>query len=128
LRNREEAAVDGGISSRRAAENQSAYRAVNEQIKDLNRTFDELGTFGSEWLCECADTECTLRILATMEEYEAVRANPRTFLVYPGHEIAEVERVVGGNGHYTIVEKLDNGGAIAEQLDPRHTDEETTMS
>jgi hypothetical protein len=61
------------------------------------------------------------RVLATLREYEAVRTNPRAFIVYPGHIYPEVERVVAENERYATVEKLDNGGEIAEALDPRHT-------
>ena len=77
----------------------------------------------SEWLCECADTACTLRIQATRQEYELVRANGRTFIVYPGHVYPQVECVLSENERFTIVEKIDDGGQIAESLDPRHTDQ-----
>jgi hypothetical protein len=108
--------VDGTISSQRAAENQSLYRAANERIKELNEVFDEVASVPSEWVCECADTECISRVLATLQEYESVRSNPRTFLVYPGHVYPEVEIVTAGNERFTIVEKIGEAGEIAEQL------------
>jgi hypothetical protein len=115
----EEAVVDGGISNRAAAENQSLYRSTNERMKELNEVFEEVASVNSEWICECADTECTLRVSATLDEYEAVRLNSRTFLVYPGHVYPEVERVVRENERFTIVKKIGESGKIAEQLDPR---------
>ena len=48
-----------------------------------------------------------------------MRTNPRAFIVYPGHIYPEVERIVAGNGRYMTVEKLGDGGEIAEALDPR---------
>jgi hypothetical protein len=111
--------VAGGISGERAAHNQSLYRSINEKIVDLNQTFAEAGLAGSEWICECADTGCTVRVAATLPEYEAVRSSPRTFIIALGHLYPEVERVLDENDRFMIVEKIDNGGEIAESLDPR---------
>ena len=111
--------MDGGISGERAAQNQSLYRSINEKIKELNETFAEAAGQDSEWLCECADTDCTLRITATLHEYETVRSNPRTFFIWPDHLYPEVERVLDQNDRFMLVEKLDNGGEVAEALDPR---------
>jgi hypothetical protein len=116
--------MDGELSTERAAENQSLYRSINESVNDLNQTFAEVTVtpFSGEWICECADTHCMLRINATLREYEAVRANGRTFLVCPGHVYPEVERIVAENDRFVTVEKLRNAGRIAESLDPRHID------
>ena len=103
----------------RLAENQSAYRNVNERIETLNEVFTQVGSFEGEWICECADTECTTRIQATMAEYEAVRANPRTFIVASGHVFSEVENIVQANERFTVVEKLGVAGEVAEANDPR---------
>ena len=113
--------MDGGVSSERAAHNQSLYRSINEKIVELNQTFAEAGLAGSEWICECADTDCTVRVTATLDEYEAVRAGPRTFIVSPGHLYPRVERVLNQNDRYMTVEKIDHAGRVAETLDPRHT-------
>jgi hypothetical protein len=123
--NLEEDRMDGELSSERAAENQSLYRSINESVNDLNQTFAEVTVtpFSGEWICECADTHCMLRIKATLQEYETVRANGRTFLVCPGHVYPEVERVVAENDRFATVEKLSDAGQIAESLDPRHMDD-----
>ena len=112
-------------SSERAAKNQSLYRSINESVNDLNQTFAEITVtpFSGEWICECADPHCTLRIEATLQEYEIVRANGRTFLVCVGHVYPEVERVVAENDRFTTVEKLSDAGQIAESLDPRQVDD-----
>jgi hypothetical protein len=111
--------VDGNIGSERAARNQSLYREINEKIAELNQTFAEAGIETSEWICECADVNCTVRLHATLDEYEHVRSNPRTFMIAIGHLYPEVERTVSENDRFTIVQKLDNGGELAETLDPR---------
>jgi hypothetical protein len=111
--------VNDASNSRRAAENQSLYRAINERIRDLNELFDEIASIPCEWVCECADTECIRRISATLQEYESVRSNPRTFIVYPEHVYPEVEAMVADNERFTIVEKIGDAGVAAEGLDPR---------
>jgi hypothetical protein len=108
--------MDGTISSQRAAENQSLYRSTNEQIKELNQVFDEIASVPAEWVCECADTECLSRVFATVQEYESVRSNPRTFIVYSGHVYPNVEVVVAENERFTIVEKIGDAGELAEKL------------
>jgi hypothetical protein len=113
--------MDGGISGERAARNQSLYRSINEKVKELNQTFSEAGIADTEWICECADTDCTLHIRASLHEYEAVRSNPRTFIISPGHLYPQVERVLNQNDRFMTVEKIDNAGQIAETLDPRPT-------
>lgn len=112
-------------SGQRAAENQSLYRSVNEQIEQLNAALGAVAPNGDsyEWICECANTTCTLRISATLEEYEGVRNNPRTFIIAPGHLYPQVERVLNNNSRFMIVEKIDSGGEIAEALDPRANDQ-----
>ena len=117
--------MEGGeLSGQRAAENQSLYRSVNERIKKLNAALGEIAPNGDsyEWLCECADTDCILRIAATLDEYEGVRENSRTFMVAPLHLYPEVERVLTENSRFTIVEKFDDAGQVAEALDPRRGD------
>jgi hypothetical protein len=114
--------VEGTISSQRAAENQSLYRAANERIKELNEVFAEVDSAPGDWICECANTECTSRISATVQEYESVRSNPRKFIVYPGHVYPEVERVVAGNERFTTVEKIGDAGEVAEELAPHMTE------
>lgn len=113
--------MEAELSGERAARNQSLYRSINESVNDLNQTVAEITVtpFSGEWICECADPRCTLRIEATLQEYETVRANGRTFLVCPGHVYAGIERIVADNDRFTTVEKLSEAGRIAESLDPR---------
>jgi hypothetical protein len=103
----------------RLAQNQALCRSVNEEIETLNKAFDAGVGIGGKWICECADASCTVMVDARLDEYEAVRANPRRFIVYPGHVYPEVERVVRGNERYTVVEKLAKGAEVADATYPR---------
>lgn len=105
--------------SRRIGRNEALYRAVNEQIEDLNRTF---GTFTQTMtvVCECGDAGCIEQIELDVPTYERVRADATLFIVRPGHEIPDVESVVERNGGFDVVRKHDGGPAqIAEETDPR---------
>jgi hypothetical protein len=52
-------------------------------------------------------------------DYQRVRANPRWFMVVPGHQHPELEVVVETQPGYLVVEKVDQAGAKAEETDPR---------
>ena len=104
---------------RRAGENEVLYREVNERVRDLSQQFgveDDLVDF----VCECAQLECSERIRLTLDEYERLRANPVRFAVLPGHEQSGIESVVEENERFAIVEK--HAGELAELAadeDPR---------
>jgi hypothetical protein len=102
----------------RAARNQSIFRAVNEQMRKLNETFGEL-TNTYTVACECASISCVEHVQIQGSEYEAVRANPRQFVVLPGHVVPEVEIVVRETPGYVVVEKLAVAGELAEELVPQ---------
>jgi len=105
--------------ARRVGLNESIFRQVNERIETLNRHFGgEPRTMTV--VCECADGECTDRLEIRVPEYEEVRADPRRYIVLPGHELPEFESVVESRGGYDVVEKRDGtAAAVAQETDPR---------
>jgi hypothetical protein len=98
----------------RAARNEALFREVNEQAQSLHAGRATERRF----VCECSDASCTLQIGLPSSAYEAVRADPRQFLVAPGHEGA-FEVVVERHPDYLIVRKEGRAREIAEQTDPR---------
>jgi hypothetical protein len=104
----------------RAARNQSLFRDINERIEQLNQAFETVLPL-SEWVCECADAGCVEHIELSLAEYEALRADGNRFAVVPGHEVADVERVVDRFERYVVVEKLGAGAAVAVENDPRRS-------
>ena len=103
---------------RRLAENEALFRAVNERIEERAVALGDDGHV-YEFFCECSNPECTFRIRATLVEYERVRADPARFVVKPGHDLPEVERVVVRDDAYWVVEKEDEAAEHAARLDPR---------
>jgi transcription initiation factor TFIID subunit TAF12 len=99
------------------AQTESLFRDVNERIAEHADQFDADHT---EFVCECADPNCTHRLEATLEEYEDVRADGATFILTPGHADADIERVLEDRGRFQIVEKVQKTvRATVRRLNPR---------
>jgi len=96
--------IPAGYRDTRHRHNESLFREVNDRIDDLGADFgDELP---HDFLCECGDTACAEAITLTHIDYQAVRALPIRFIVVPGHENPEIERVVEHHEGYVVVEAL----------------------
>jgi hypothetical protein len=104
------------IWEERAARNEALFRAVNEEIRDVDRRF---GVRASSFVCECADDKCILRLSVPADVYTAARASSTRFLVAPGHEDPSLERVVERHNGFFVVEKFGTAGEVAERLDTR---------
>ncbi len=61
----------------------------------------------------------TRPIELTPEQYERIRANTRRFFMADGHNAPEAEVIVERHERYIVVEKVEDGGSVAEDLDPR---------
>ena len=101
----------------RLARNESLFREVNERISEL--TVHQVGEPEPRFVCECSRTECSELMDLTLDEYEAVRADPARFALVRGHEIPEIERVVDEHAATFVVEKIGDAAVVAAQLDPR---------
>jgi hypothetical protein len=99
------------------AQNEALFREVNERIEALAH---HLGPY--EFLCECANADCTFRVSLPIATYEAVRADPKRFVVLPLHYTPEVEDLVEENETYWVVVKTGEAGEYVEHLDPRSRD------
>jgi hypothetical protein len=103
----------------RRAHTESLFRDVNERIADSAERFEADST---QFVCECADPNCTHRVEATLAEYEAVRADGATFMLAPGHAHHDIELVVADRGRFHIVEKVQKTvRATVQRLNPRAT-------
>ena len=101
----------------RRARTEALFRDVNERIAESAERFDADST---EFVCECADPNCTHRVDASLDEYEAVRSDGATFLLAPGHAHEDIERVVHDRGRFHVVEKVQaTVRAVVRRLDPR---------
>lgn len=106
-----------GSDEQRLGANEAAFREVNEAIERGQWPGDEAKR--ASFRCECSRLGCTRIIELTVEEYEAVRAHSRRFVVAIGHQQPEVERVVVEKPRYLVVEKRERAGEVADRTDPR---------
>jgi hypothetical protein len=105
------------LTQQRIGFNEAALRAVNEAVEAGRglRGADDLLAF----VCECARLGCNQLLSLTVAEYEAVRRDPRRFVIVDGHELPETEDVVERHERYSVVEKRAAGAEVAEERDPR---------
>ena len=105
--------------ARRLARNEALFRTINENVDVIANTFDSRSSAASyEYICECGDASCTERVELTRAEYERVRAEDTHFVIRPGHEIPEIERVVEQRFGYVIVAKRGPAAQVAELTAP----------
>lgn len=101
--------------ARRAALNESAFRAVNERMAELGDWFDR----DTPFVCECSRADCSERLAVPVEAYQRARAEERFFIVAPGHQQLEFERVVSEADGWILVEKIGEAGDVAAEHDTR---------
>jgi hypothetical protein len=80
------------------------FREVNDRIREVTQRFDMTGLI--DFICECSREDCIETVALAVGEYEGVRSSPTLFVIVPGHETDEVERVVDANERFTVVEKI----------------------
>lgn len=100
---------------RRAAAAEINGRQVNEAIEPRGRP-DTSAVF----VCECGHLGCSHTVKMPVAEYESVRTSFDRFLLVPGHEIEEVDKVVEQHESYLVVVKREpEAREMAEASDER---------
>lgn len=96
--------MDASTAARLTA-NEHRFRAVNERLEgDVRAVTAEDERIG--FVCECSLTSCRQSVSLTPVEYRELRSSEDRFAVVPGHELLEIERIVGRAAGYVVVEKL----------------------
>jgi hypothetical protein len=104
--------------AQRAARNEEIFRGVNEQI-DAGAAQHEIEN-RLPFHCECGRATCLGTVEVTRAQYERVAAERYRFLLIPGHEHPDVERVVERHESFVVAEKI---GEAREQIDRDHPQE-----
>jgi hypothetical protein len=102
----------------RLARNETLFRSVNETVEKA-ATSDWPDEHVFEFFCECSNVDCNLLLPMTVSEYEQVRADPKQFVIAPGHELPEIEIVVARTGSYQVVVKQGEAAEFVAEHDPR---------
>jgi hypothetical protein len=98
----------------RIAKNETAFRAAN---RELERADQEAGAGRDqviEVLCECGRPGCDGVITLTVAGYDDVHSQADRFVVLPGHESTEIEKVVEERAGYLVVDKFGEAEDVAE--------------
>jgi hypothetical protein len=98
------------------ARNEVLFREVNERVAEVSHGAD--GAAEIDFLCECADDACKDVVTLHRSEYEAVRSDPRQFVIVPGHVVADIEVVLTEGERFAVVRKIGPAGNLAEAMDP----------
>jgi hypothetical protein len=106
-----------GESEGRIGINEAIFRDLNERLEEVTREFGS-AEHELDLVCECGNVDCVARITVPVPKYEEVRGDPHLFVVAPGHEQPEAERVVEQEKGYYVVAKQGVAARIAEQTDP----------
>ena len=77
-------------------ENEGIFGEVNELVRPLDQDVMTV-------LCECGDAACRDQLLIAHDEYARVRQDPTLFVLRPGHDFDETERVEAKHLEYWIV-------------------------
>lgn len=96
------------------------FRQLNEQVQkgvdEVNKLAVETGQSDFRimsgkiaerlhFYCECSDVNCSERVVMSYDEYKKLHRRRDRFIVVPGHEIPEVEKIVKTGPSYLLVEK-----------------------
>jgi len=99
--------ADGDTRLDRAEKNEEAFKAHNERRAAFEDAGHVAKTEVVPFVCECDDPDCGKAVEIELGEYERVVAPRDQFVVAPGHEDPEVERVVKQRESYLVVSKPD---------------------
>ena len=105
-----------GARERRLAKNEALFRSINDEIEAVAFQLGADDEHVYEFLCECANVDCDLRLPLSLDDYERVRTNPIWFAVAPGHAMPEIEDVVERRAAYEVVAKRGEAADLVRGL------------
>jgi hypothetical protein len=105
----------------RLARNEAMFREANERAKAWEERHGPEGEV-ELYFCECGRPDCQEKVGLREADYERVRSDSRHFVIIPGHELPDVEKVIERNEGWAIVEKVPEVTRTVEALDPRSDD------
>ena len=103
-------------SAERIAQNDAIFREANEDIAEAASRNSYGGAV--PFICDCAEPTCRELVRLSLDEYQAIRNDPRAFVNAKGHQVAArgwAEVIAETDGH-VVVRKIGEAGEIAEDL------------
>ena len=78
-----------------------------EEVVERIREEDDLDADAPiGFFCECSDLDCRERVHAVPGRFEEIHRDSELFILVPGHERPEIERVVDQEADFLIVRKI----------------------
>ncbi len=108
-----------GKENANMADNQVAFRKLNNKLKKLIDELDEVAKERGElahafktddtyhFYCECSDENCLSRITMSFDAYEQAHERDDTFTILRGHEVFDIEEVISVMPDYCVVRKFE---------------------
>ena len=93
------------------AQNETLFRQANEDLVQRRSAADADDL--REFICECANSECSERILMSLPDYRRIRDNRRWFAIIDGHQTPQIEPIVERHDGYVVVELTGEPGQLA---------------
>lgn len=119
------------LSDMRMAENEVVFRQANERVtKSVAETKAVAAEEGQQatvhniddeplfFVCECSNDTCRKRISMSLNEYEQCHQYKSQFVVFPGHNVSEIERIMKQTKKYMVVQKYMTPPDKADTLHP----------
>lgn len=113
------------------AENEVIFRQANEKIHKTLEELDKKAVADGHstslmitediplhFYCECSNEKCRERIQITHTQYGELHKNSSQFIVLPGHQVAEIEKIIKKNPNYFVVEKFKVPPEEVDGLNP----------
>lgn len=99
----------------RTARNEEIFRGINQRIEEGAERHAVATPL--RFHCECGQSACLESVDVRPGDYERVANERYHFLLIPGHEQPQIERVVERHPDFVVVEKI---GEAREQIDRDH--------
>jgi hypothetical protein len=105
--------------AKRAAQNEEAFRGVNEQIERGGERHSVASPM--RFYCECDRVACFETVELRTDEYRRILEHRYCFVIVPGHDDPRVERLVEEHDTHCVVEKIGEARQALEQKHPQQT-------
>jgi hypothetical protein len=99
----------GTARAERIARNEARFRELNAELERGLATFERDPEERAAFVCECGGAGCSQMVKLPLEAYQRAHEADDRFVVLPGHEDPEVERVLDRHDDWLVIEKKDIG-------------------
>jgi hypothetical protein len=100
------------------AETAGLFRLLNNRIHDAEQPW----AGEHDFVCECGDETCTRAIRMSDPEYAALRSDPRSFAVFPGHE-DETAILIRSDRYVVVRREQEQQASTPQPPPPAHAEE-----